>query len=203
MPGCGSDGNLAAIGRQLSAGGALLMPTPRVMDSLSADGKAIMMRGFAERKAAAAIVREIEAATGEKVAPRTMSGRAAKWRAATAARQIAHERIDDLVAAMNKRNLDASQMIRALALDRLIENPDAFTDSDPIKVQRLSLQGEQLTLKRQELALRERALRVLEKKTRLLEAREERAKAALADGREILSPEQRLAEIKAIYGLTS
>ena len=162
-----------------------------------------MARGFASGWAAYKIAQAVVDETGEEVAERTVARRAAEWRAEMARRKSARERMTDLVEAMKAGNMDASEMIQALAMDHLAENPDALTDSDPVEVQGLALSAEKVRLKRREMDLRERAIAVNEKKLALLEDREKRAVAALAGGEETMSPEDRIREIKGIYGLAS
>ena len=175
----------------------------KVTDGLSAEAQRIMARGFAANQPAAAIMHDVLLATGEIVKLRTMSRRAAEYRAEASLRKEAREHMHGLVAAMKEGGVEASEMIQALATDYLVEHPETLTAADPVKVQALSLKSEELRLKRKQLEVRERAIAVLENKARLLEAREERAKAALAAPEEKLTPEERIKEIRAIYGLAS
>jgi hypothetical protein len=178
------------------------MPQTRATDSLSDKARAVMTRGFAAGWAASRIAQAVLDETGEKVAERTLSRRAAEWRIERDRRRYARERIEDLVAAMNAGGMDASEQIQALAMDYLTQNPEALTSSDPVKVQTLSLQAEKLRLDRRQLDLRERRVAVDEKKLAMLEQREQRTVEALKDHASTLTPEQRLAEIREIYGLS-
>lgn len=177
------------------------MPQTKATDSLSDEARAVMARGCAEGRTAAWIVQAVADATGETVAPRTVARRAAEWRSEDARRKAARERMEDLVAAMRANDMDASEMIQALAMDHLVEHPEALTGADPIELHGMSLDAEKVRLKKRELDLRERAIAAVERKAKLLEDREERAKAALGDERQAMSPEERLAEIREIYGI--
>lgn len=177
------------------------MPQPKATDAISDAAKATMVRGFAQGWAAVRIVQAVKDETGVVLSPRTVSRRAAEWRAERDRRRLARERMEDLVGAMKAGNLEASEMIQALAMDHLSENPEALTGSDPVKVQGLSLAAEELRLKRRQLDIRERAVAVNEKKLQILQEREQRAIAAVKDDREDLTPEQRIERIREIYGL--
>jgi hypothetical protein len=52
------------------------------------------------------------------------------------------------------------------------------------------------------VAARERAIAIDERKMKVLEEREQRAKAAV-DPETTMTPEQRIAEIRGIYGLSA
>jgi len=177
------------------------MPRAKVTDGLSAAAQRIMAQGFAQAWTAARIAQAVKDATGEEVAARTVSRRAAEWRGERDRRQGARERMADLVAAMRAGGMEASEMIQALAMDHLVEHPEALTGADPVELQGLSINSEKVRLKRRELDIRERSVLVNEKKMALLEAREQRAIAAVSGGDEKMTPEERVKEIRAIYGL--
>jgi len=180
------------------------MPQRKATDSISDAARQVMARGFAQGWSAARITQAVSDATHEQLSMRTVSRRAAEWRMEVSRRKLARERMEDLVAAMKAGNMDASEMIQALAMDRLSEDPEAFLASDPLEVQGLSLQAEELRLKKRQLDIRERSVAVNEQKFKLLEAREQRALAAIRDDRgEQLTPEQRLDRIREIYGLST
>jgi hypothetical protein len=178
------------------------MPRPKATDALSEDAKRVMLQGFAQHRTAAWIADAIHDATGEEVATRTIARRAAEWRAELARRTSARERMQDLVQAMKAGNMDASEMIQALAMDRLVDDPDALTGADPIKVQGLSLAAKEIRLKKRQLDIRERQVIIGERKLHLLEERDQRARAALEDKGETMTAEervQRIREIKLLY----
>jgi hypothetical protein len=179
----------------------------KVTDDLSEEARRVMVLGISEGRSAAFISQAILDATGEQVHERTVSRRASEWRAEVSSRKAARERMENLVAAMKAGNMDASEMVQALAMDRLVENPEALTGADPIQLQGLALKGEELRLKRQQLAVRERAIEVVERKLKLSEVREQRAIAATAElekkaeqGEQISAAD--VAKIRAIYGLS-
>lgn len=178
----------------------------KATDSLSAQAKQVMARGFAASLPAARIAQMILDATGEQVATRTIGRRAQEFRAAAERRRNAREHMEDLVGAMKAGGLEASEMIQALAMDRLIENPELLTGADPVKVQSLSLASEDLRLKRKAIEVRERSVAVAESRLRLLEERDRRARAAVeaaaekAARGETLSPDD-IQRIRDIYGL--
>jgi hypothetical protein len=108
----------------------------------------------------------------------------------------------DLVEAMRAGGMDGSEMIQALAIDQLVEHPEALTGADPIALHGMSLKAETVRLKARELEIRARVVAIDEKKLELLEEREKRAVAALAGGEETMTPEERINEIRTIYGLS-
>ena len=177
------------------------MPRERVTDRISEEAQAAMLRGFSAGWTAARIAQAVLDATGEVVAERTVARRAAEWREETAERKAQRERMADLVEAMRAGGMDGSEMIQALAIDQLVEHPDALTGADPIALHGMSLDAEKVRQKKRELDIRERVVVVDEKKLALLEEREKRAVAALASGEETMSPEERINEIRRIYGL--
>ena len=174
----------------------------RVTDRLSEEGQAVMLRGFAAGRTAAFIAQAVKDATGEEVSERTVARRAAEFRAESEERKARRERMADLVSAMKASGMDGSEMIQALAIDHLVEHPDSLTGADPIELQGMSLDAEKVRLKKRELDIRERVVAIDEQKLRLLAEREERAKAALADGKTEMTADERIAEIRRIYGLS-
>lgn len=178
------------------------MPMERVTDRLSEEGQAVMLRGFAAGRTAAFIAQAVKDATGEEVSERTVARRAAEFRAESEERKARRERMADLVSAMKASGMDGSEMIQALAIDHLVEHPDSLTGADPIELQGMSLDAEKVRLKKRELDIRERVVAIDEQKLRLLAEREERAKAALADGKTEMTADERIAEIRRIYGLS-
>jgi hypothetical protein len=162
-----------------------------------------MVQGFVAQKTAAWIAQAIQDATGETVAERTIARRAAEWRAEVARRRAGRERMEDLVAAMKAGGMDVSEQIMALAQSHLMEHPDALTGADPVDLQGLALESEKMRLKRREVEIRERVVAVDERKMALLEEREKRAIAALTreGGGRRMTDEERVAEIREIYGL--
>jgi hypothetical protein len=179
------------------------MPQTKATDRISETARVVMARGFALGWSAKRIAEAVAESTGEQLAPRTVSRRAAEWRAEMDRRKAARERMSDLVAAMKAGDMDASETIQALAMDELMDHPEALTGSDPIKVQSLSLAAEELRLKKRQLDIRERSVVVTEKKLQILEGREQRAIAALQDGKDEMTPEERMQKIREIYGLSN
>ena len=160
-----------------------------------------MLRGFAAGWTAARIVNAVADATGEVISERTVARRAAEWREESAERRAKREHIAALVDAMRASGMDGEEMVKALAMDQIEQHPEMLTGADPIALQGLSLAAEKVRLKKRELDIRERVVAIDEKKLALLAEREERAKAALV-GEEAMSPEERINEIRRIYGLS-
>ena len=160
-----------------------------------------MRQGFGAGRTAAFVAQAVLDATGEVVAERTVARRAAEWRAENEARQARRERMADLVAAMKASGMDGSEMVQALAIDHLVEHPEALTGADPIDLQGLSLEAEKLQLKKREVDIRERAVAMDERKLALLEQRDARVKAVAE--KPALSDAERVAEIQEIYGIRS
>jgi hypothetical protein len=177
------------------------VPREKATDSLSAAGRAAMMRGFASGWPAARVVQAVRDETGETVAPRTIARRAAEWRAERERRRRAQENMEDLVAAADGSGKELSGVIRALALETLVRDPDALTSADPIKLNRLGLRSEELRIKARQQELKERELGLDERRVKLMEERERRALDALTDKAETLTPEERMQRIREIYGL--
>jgi hypothetical protein len=177
------------------------MPRERATDRISEEAQAVMLRGFAAGWTAARIAQAVLDATGEVVSERTVARRAAEWREETAERKAQRERMADLVEAMRAGGMDGSEMIQALAIDQLVEHPEALTGADPIALHGMSLDAEKVRQKKRELDIRERVVAIDERKLGLLEDREKRAVAALAGGEETMSPAERINEIRRIYGL--
>lgn len=171
----------------------------KTTDGLSEEALRVMRAGFHARKTYAAVARDL-AEIGVTVPERTIARRGQEWGEERRRRQAARDYVSDLVAAAAE-NPDASQVLGALATDALIADPDGFRSGDPIKVQRLNLRAEELRLKRDELEIKKRLVSTVEMRMGLLEAREARAKAALERPDAEMTPEQRVAEIEAIYGI--
>jgi hypothetical protein len=178
------------------------MPRGKATDGLSEAGQAAMCRGFAAGWTAARIAQAVKDATGETVAERTVARRAAEWRMEMADRKARREHVADLVAAMREQGMDGAEMIQALACDQLMEHPEQLTGADPIELHGLQLDAEKVRQKKREMDIRERVVAIDERKIALLEEREKRAIAALTkDGVEAMTPEERIAEIREIYGI--
>jgi hypothetical protein len=169
-------------------------------DGLPDEAVRILIGGFRARKTYAAIARDL-AEIGAEVPERTIARRASEWRQAQERRDQAREYVHDLVAAMKSQDMRADEMVQALATEAVLSDPEAFTSGDPIKLQGLNIRAQANQLKAQELAIRERLLTMEEQRLRLLTAREERAKAALAKPEGQMTPEQRLQEVRDIYGI--
>jgi hypothetical protein len=179
------------------------MPMERATDKISDAGKRTMLQGFAAGKTAACIVQAVKDETGEELAERTVARRAAEWRQEMADRKARREHMSDLVAAMREQGMDGTEMIQALAIDHLVEHPEALTGADPIELHGLQLDAKKVQLKEREIAVRERVAAIDERKMALLEDREQRAiKLLKAEGGERqMTPEERIQEIRSIYGI--
>jgi hypothetical protein len=169
----------------------------KVTDSLSAAAQRIMAAGFAANRPAAFIVQAVADATGEKVAARTVSRRAQEWRA----RRDTMERAKEQFAAMKAAGLDGAEMIQALAFETLCRDPEALTGESPIEFQSLGLKAQELRIKARQVDVRARELELDERRVRLIEEREKRAIAAVSEDKPGMSAEEKVREIRAIYGL--
>lgn len=168
---------------------------------LSDAAAAVMLRGFAAGWTAERIAQAVADESGEKVSARTIARRAAEWRESKRRFDAGTERWKQLLAAAQDSPADVSGMIQALAKDYLLQNPNALDGADPIKMGRAALVAQELELKRRQVEVKERAVAIDERRVKLLEEREQRAIAALGDDKQQMTAEERLAEIKAIYGL--
>lgn len=176
----------------------------KVTDGWSDEARQILADGALKGYTAVRVTQAILDATGEAVAERTVSRRMAELREAAEMRAAAKDRAVDLVEAMKAGNVTASEYVQALAMRALELEPDEFTGSDPVKVQRLAMKGEELRLKREAQALKARELAIDEAKLAMLQARESRALAALTeDGPETITPAMRLEKVREIMGLTA
>lgn len=180
----------------------------KATDRLSAEGLSLMNKGFTQKKSSAEIAREIEAATGERINPRTIGRRGLEWRAAMDRIREQKEQMQALVAAMEEGDLTASGVIKALALQALMNDPEAFRKQNPLKVQSQNLRAEELIIKREALRLKAREVAVNEAR---LQMHQEREKRTLAEVQELekktsqgctITP-QDLQRIREIYGLNS
>lgn len=159
-----------------------------------------MAAGFAAKWTAAAIAAAVKEATGEVVAERTVSRRMVEWESGKDRFETAKEQFR----AMKEAGLDGVQMLQALAFERLLDDPDALTGSDPLAFHALGLEAEKVALKKREIEVRERGIAVVERKLAVVEEREKRAVAALAEGAGAeVSDADRLRRVKEIYGLAS
>lgn len=178
----------------------------KATDQLSAEGCRVMLAGFRSKLSNRMIAAQIEQATGEVVAERTLGRRHSEWRAEQSRRQAAREQVQDLVAAMKAEDWSAAEMVQALATDALMMDPERFTGADPLKVQGQNLKAEELRLKREEMEMRRRALELDERKFALMADREKRAieaaeaLAGKAGAGEKLTVED-LNRIREVYGL--
>lgn len=172
----------------------------KATDELPDEALRVMTGGFRCGKTYAAIARDL-AEIDVTVAERTVARRGSEWRMQQERRRQASEYIHDLVGAMKSQDLNAVEMGEALMRQALMDDPEAFAGADPIRMQRLSIQTETLRLKQRELDIRARLVAAEEDRLRLLTAREERAKDALAKSDVPMTPEERLAEIRSIYGI--
>jgi len=180
----------------------------KVTDHLSAGALSLMNKGFCNKKTSVEIAREIEAGTGERLNPRTISRRALEWRAAMDRIQAQKEQMQALVAAMEEGDLTASGVIKALALQALMNDPDAFGKQNPLKVQSQNLRAEELIIKRDALKLKTREVSVNEGRLRILQEREKKAAEIAAElgdkatkGATITAED--LDRIREIYGLST
>ena len=173
----------------------------KATDGLSAEAQRLMMAGFRGKRTYAAIVRQIEETTGEKVAPSTLARRSSEWRTEQSRRQAAREYVGDLVAELKANNFTATEMAEALLTDALMANADGFKNADPLKVQAQNLRAREVATKERELGIKTRAIELDERRLKLIEDREQRVKTTLEKPAEEMTPEQRLREIQAIYGI--
>jgi len=172
----------------------------KATDGLSAEALRVMTSGFRAKKTYRAIALDL-ADIGSKVPERTIARRGHEWQAEQSRRQGAREQVQDLVAAMKSENLSAAEMLQALAVEELMRDPAAWSGKDPLRVQSQGLQAEKLRIEREAMETRKREVAMAERRLDLVEARERRAAAVLEKPEAELTPEQRLLEIQAIYGI--
>ncbi len=169
-------------------------------DQLPPEAARLMAAGFGQKLTARA-VRARLAEIGVEVPERTVARRAREWNAEQSRRQAAREQVHALVAAMKAEQMNASEMLQALAVDALMADPEAWAGGDPIKVQGQNLYAEEIRLKREQLELRKAQHQLNVRKLTAMEERERRAAKALEKPDSELTPEERLREIQEIYGI--
>jgi len=178
----------------------------KATDRISAEALRIMKNGFAGKKTSAAIAREIKENTGESVNPRTVGRRALEWRNWWTARRARTDEARAMVEASRAGDLTASELIQALAIQALVDDPSGLTSQNPLKVQSQNLRAEELSLKRQALTLKQREVAVTEARLQLLQERERKAAEVAAElgakatqGKVITAED--IGRIREIYGL--
>jgi hypothetical protein len=149
----------------------------KATDDLSPEAIRVMTEGFRLRKTYAAIAKDLDD-IDEPVPERTIARRAVEWRREQARRQSAREQVQDLVSAMKSNDLSAAEMVQALAMQALLDDPEAYAEKDPIRVQKQALTAEEIRLKKRKQELAERRLELDEQKYRAQQEREEKARAA-------------------------
>jgi len=164
----------------------------------------LLKRGFAAHRHVREIARQLKAATGKKVSERTVYRQQALWRREM---QGFKERKQNARAfwEVTQEGKVPSEIAMSLLLEYLDKNPEALTSADPIQVHRLGLQGEALQLRTRQVEVQEHRVDLQERRLALVEEREKLAVAALEEkGKgEELSPEERIARVRAIYGLNN
>ncbi len=166
---------------------------------LSPEAVRVMARGLREGLTARMIAGLIERECGEQVSERTLSRRISEWRAGEQRRKAKEEDAAAMVKAMKEGNVTAAEMVQALTTQALIEEPERFRDSKGVF--RTGLAAQELRLKERTLAVKERAVAAIERRVKILEDREKRAVEALSGTGEKMTPEERLKEIREIYGI--
>jgi hypothetical protein len=167
-----------------------------------------MVACFREKLPASMTAARILAETGETVAERTIGRRKAEWTAAQNRRQAGRERMEDLLLAMESGNRTASEMVNALAMEALMNDPDGFSVMNPIEVQKTSIAAERVRLQRERMELQKRQVALEEAKFELMKQREEKAIAATRElaqksaSGQSLKPED-FRKIQDIYGINS
>lgn len=183
------------------------MRRSQVTDSFGDNARRVMLQGFGARKSARAIQVELKS-IGTTVTERTLQRRYAEWFQEQRRLQSGREYVENLVAAMKANNMQATEIITALATDQLIQNPDAFLAGEPAEVQRVNLEATKLQVKREELAIKKADQELKQKKFEAMQTKlmriKEAAKSAVetADKSGEMSPEVRK-KILEVYGLAA
>lgn len=177
----------------------------KATDDLPAEAWRLMHAGFRMKKTYRAIAADLEE-IGCEVAERTIARRAVEWRHEQSRKEAVREQVKALVEAMQEGKWESAEMIRALATEALMQNPDAFANSDPLAVQRQNLQAEELRIKRETLELRRQQHELDAAKFEAMQRREEEAKQAADELAEKAGRGEKLTaddieRIRGIYGL--
>ena len=176
----------------------------KITDLLSDEARHIMISGLKQGSTAEAISEQVQKATGEEVASRTVGRFGTDWRAKIKQRREAREFVHSLMEEGISQGEDVSGMLVAWVLEYFERHPDALKSLDAMAAQRIGLQAESLQLKHRQVDVQEQRLELEQRKAELVEERERAAIAALKDKQkgEELSPEERITRVREIYGLT-
>jgi hypothetical protein len=170
------------------------------IQKLPPEARQLIFAGFQEGKIGRVVYAELLDLFGQEVefSQRTVERELENLKRRWKQRERRREWMADLVAASEKGNIEASQMVKALAMQGLENDPESFIESDPIKVQALALEGEKIRLKRAKL---EQDNQRLETKLATIRKQAEAAKEAVNKAGESISPELKR-QLLDVYDLT-
>jgi predicted Holliday junction resolvase-like endonuclease len=180
------------------------------IQKLPPEARQLIFAGFQEGKIGRVVYAELLDLFGQEVefSQRTVERELENLKRRWKQRERRREWMADLVAASEKGNIEASQMVKALAMQGLENDPESFIESDPIKVQALALEGEKIRLKRakleqdnQRLALDREKFEGLKTKLATIRKQAEAAKEAVNKAGESISPELKR-QLLDVYDLT-
>lgn len=167
--------------------------THKATDGLSAEAQRVLVAGFRAKSTYAAITRQLQA-LGMEISERAVARAGAEWREEEERRQAATEQMQALIAAMKREEMNAAEIVHALGVQALLEDPEEWRKRDP-------LEAEKLRIQRETLEVRKRQVELGEKKLAAMVEREARAAAVVADEDEKITPEERVRRIREIYGI--
>jgi hypothetical protein len=168
-----------------------------------------MLACFREKLPASMIAARIEAATGEKVAERTIGRRKAEWEAEQKRRRMSREWMSDLMAAAREGDSTSWEMVQALASEQLQRDGEGILLAvDPIRLQQTSIAAQKVRLQGRVIDLKERQVRLDEAKFEILKAEREKAiktaeelETKVASGRQLTEDDIR--RIREVYGISN
>jgi len=172
--------------------------THKATDELSAEAQRVMVAGFRAKLTYAEIGRQLRE-IGQEVAERTIGRRGMEWRTAEARRQTAVEQMQALIAALKAEEMNAAEIVHALGVQALLEDPEEWKARDPLYAEELRIKRETLELRKRQVELGERKLTMLEEqRNRAVEAAEALGQKA-ARGETLTAAD--VDRIRAVYGL--
>lgn len=167
--------------------------THKATDGLSAECQRALVAGFRAKLTYAEVTRQLRG-LGAEISERAVARAGAEWREEEDRRQAACEQMRALIGAMKAEDMNAAEIVHALGVQALLDDPEEGRKRDP-------LEAEKLRIQRETLEVRKRQVELAEKKLAAMVEREARAAAVVADEDEKITPEERVRRIREIYGI--
>lgn len=177
------------------------MPRALATDSLNSEARSLMVACFRNGMTAAATAAKLKAEAGVEVAARTIGRRKAEWEVKQAWRQEQIERAQVLLEAADRGDYTAAGMVKALAMEALLRNPERFSEADPIEVQKQALRAEEIGLRREQMQFNIRKFEAMQRREQKAIETAAALEQKAASGQTV-TPEE-IRKIREVYGLQS